>query len=128
MNIEEDEEFKKNLINLLKLFKDRPYHLAKYLITNSAFNNSFYNKILKSDKLNSLKDQPTTYFYDITEMEDFFNSFIDDIEEIKTNKKNIEKITKEVNEKMSYLIENEKFEDAAKLRDYMIKNRIKRVK
>ena len=65
MNIEEDEEFKKNLINLLKLFKDRPYHLAKYLITNSAFNNSFYNKILKSDKLNSLKDQPTTYFYDI---------------------------------------------------------------
>lgn len=128
MSIEEDEEFKKNLINFLKLFKDRPYHLAKYLTNNSAFTNSFINKIMKSDKLNSLKETPTTYFYDITEMDDFFNSFIDDIKEIKANKKNIEKITKEVNEKMNCLIETEKFEDAAKLRDYMIKNRIKRVK
>jgi hypothetical protein len=30
-----------------------------------------------SDKLKSFKEQPETYFYDIAEMEDFFNSFID---------------------------------------------------
>jgi protein-arginine kinase activator protein McsA len=53
-------------------------------------------------------------------MEDFFYSFID-VKELKTNKKNIEKITKEVNDKMNGFIEDEKFEDAAQLRDYMIK-------
>jgi hypothetical protein len=52
-----------------------------------------------------------------------FNSFID-VKELKTNKKNIEKITKEVNDKMNGFIEDEKF-DAAQLRDYMIKNKKK---
>jgi protein-arginine kinase activator protein McsA len=47
-----------------------------------------------------------------------FNSFIDVKERL--IKKNIEKITKEVNDKMNF-IEDEKFEDAAQLRDYMIK-------
>jgi excinuclease UvrABC helicase subunit UvrB len=127
MSIEEEDEFRKNLVNFFKLFKDRPYHLANYLIDNFAFNKSFINKILMSDKLKSFKEQPETYFYDIAEMEDFFNSFID-VKELKTNKKNIEKITKEVNDKMNGFIEDEKFEDAAQLRDYMIKNRIKRIK
>jgi protein-arginine kinase activator protein McsA len=69
-----------------------------------------------SDKLKSSKSNQT-YFYDIAEMEDF--SFID-VKELKTNKKNIEKITKEVNDKMNGFIEDEKFEDAAQLRDYMM--------
>jgi excinuclease UvrABC helicase subunit UvrB len=115
------------LVNFLKLFKDRPYHLANYLIDNYAISSSFINKILNSDKLKNFKEQPDTYFYDIAEMEDFFNSFID-IKELKTNKKNIEKITKDVNDKMNNFIKEEKFEDAVQLRDYMIKNRIKRIK
>jgi hypothetical protein len=32
MSIEEEDEFRKNLVNFFKLFKDRPYHLANYLI------------------------------------------------------------------------------------------------
>ena len=127
MSIDEEDEFRRNLVNFLKLFKDRPYHLANYLIDNYAISSSFINKILNSDKLKNFKEQSDTYFYDIAEMEDFFNSFID-IKELKTNKKNIEKITKEVNDKMNVFIEDEKFEDAAQLRDYRIKNRIKRIK
>jgi hypothetical protein len=69
MSIEEEDEFRKNLVNFFKLF-DRPYHLVNYLIDNFAFNKSFINKILMSDKLKSFK-APETYFYDIAEMEDF---------------------------------------------------------
>jgi excinuclease UvrABC helicase subunit UvrB len=127
MSIDEEDEFRRNLVNFLKLFKDRPYHLANYLIDNYAISSSFINKILNSDKLKNFKEQPDTYFYDIAEMEDFFNSFID-IKELKANKKNIEKITKDVNDKMNNFIKEEKFEDAVQLRDYMIKNRIKRIK
>ena len=127
MSIDEEDEFRRNLVNFLKLFKDRPYHLANYLIDNYAISSSFINKILNSDKLKNFKEQSDTYFYDIAEMEDFFNSFID-IKELKTNKKNIEKITKDVNDKMNNFIKEEKFEDAVQLRDYMIKNLIKRIK
>ncbi len=35
----------RNLITLLKLFKNRPYHLSKYLLDNSAFNKDFLRKI-----------------------------------------------------------------------------------
>jgi hypothetical protein len=44
----------KNLVNFFKLFKDRPYPV-NYLIDNFAFNKSFINKILMSDKLISKK-------------------------------------------------------------------------
>jgi hypothetical protein len=111
-----NDAFQKNLINFLNLFKNRPYHLAKYLIDNSAITDDFYDKISKSDKLESNK-----YFTDIKEMNDFYNSILDN----KSNK-SVEEITNEVNEKMNNLIKIENFEEAAKLRDYMIKNKIKR--
>lgn len=114
-----NEEFQNNLINFLKLFKNRPYHLAKYLIDNSALTKDFHNKIAKSDKLENNK-----YFSDITEMNEFYNSILD----VKKSKKSIEEITKQSNDKMDELIKSEKFEEAAKLRDYMNKNKIKRLK
>jgi protein-arginine kinase activator protein McsA len=113
-----NEEFQNNLVNFLKLFKNRPYHLAKYLIDNSALTKDFYNKISKSDKLENNK-----YFTDITEMNDFYNSILN----VKS-KKSVEEITKEANIKMDELIKNENFEEAAKLRDYMTKNKIKRLR
>ncbi len=114
-----NEDFKNNLINLLKLFKNRPYHLAKYLIDNSALTKDFYTKISKNDKLENNK-----YFTDITEMNEFYNSILDN----KKSKKSNEDICKEANEKMNSLIKEEKFEEAVKLRDYMIKNKIKRLR
>ena len=47
---------------------------------------------------------------------------------IKIGNKTLEEVTKEVNDKMDELIKNERFEEAAKLRDYMLKKSIKRIK
>jgi protein-arginine kinase activator protein McsA len=40
--------------------------------------------------------------------------------------KNAEEIATELNARLNELIKNEKYEEAAKIRDYMSKNRIKR--
>lgn len=122
-----NEELNEHLANFLKMFKNRPYHLAKYLIDNSALNKSFINKIVKSGKLNTETPQitPEVPMTDISEMEDYYNSILDPI---KIGNKTVEEITKETNDKMDELIKNEKFEEAAKLRDYMNKKSIKRIK
>jgi excinuclease UvrABC helicase subunit UvrB len=122
-----NEELNEHLANFLKMFKNRPYHLAKYLIDNSALNKSFLNKIVKSGKLNTETPQvtPEVPIKDISEMEDYYNSILDPI---KIGNKTLEEITKETNDKMDELIKNEKFEEAAKLRDYMNKKSIKRIK
>lgn len=115
-----NEDFQNNLVMFLKLFKNRPYHLAKYLIDNLALSKNFVDKISKSDKL----DKSDKYFSDISQMNDFYSSLLD----TKDSKKSLEEITKEINDKMDNLIIDEKFEDAARLRDYMSKHKIKRIK
>lgn len=115
---------KENLITLLKIFKNRPYHLAKYLLDNLAFNENFLDKIKSSEKLNQLankvKDEPV--FWTINDMEEFYNSLIEELD----MKGNIEQLTKECNLKLEKLIASEKYEEAAILRDFMIKNGIKK--
>jgi len=124
------DELYNNLVTLLKFFKNRPYHLAKYLIDKSALSGGFVDNILKSDKLKEIQEELNTeeynnklpiYFPNISKMDEFYNS-LSDISE----KSNIEELTKELNEKMIILIKEEKYEDAAWLRDYMIENNIKR--
>jgi len=124
-----DENIQKNLITLMKIFKNRPYHLSKYLLDNSAFTDSFINKIKNSKRLSDLsnsddKEYPS-YFPNISQMEDFYNSLLEQVKELSTTKKN-EELSKELNEKLIKLIENEKYEEAAALRDFMIKNQIKK--
>ena len=129
----ENEELYRSLVILLKMFKNRPYHLAKYLVENSALTESFIQKIKDSDKLKEISDSeekdqqklPAVYFVDISQMENFFNSLTDDIKKI-SKEKNIEEITKELNEKLNSFIKLEKYEDAARLRDYMNRNGISR--
>lgn len=129
---ENDDKLYQNLISILKLFKNRPYHLAKYLIENQAFNQEFIDKILVSDKLNDINSDNNSnnaivkavYFLDISHMTDYFNSFF---EEAKDNKKSIQTITKELNDKLDECLRDEKYEDAIRIRDYMSKNNIKRI-
>jgi len=129
--MDKNEELYKNLVSLLKLFKNRPYHLAKYLIDNSAFNKTFVNKVLKSEKLNEFSEDKiesintSVYFVNISQMEDFYNSLLDEMKTISMTK-NSEEISNELNSRLNELIKNEKYEEAAKIRDYMLKNRIKR--
>lgn len=44
----------RNLVILLKMFKNRPHHLAKFLLDNNSFNKRFLDKILTSNNLNDL--------------------------------------------------------------------------
>ena len=56
-------------------------------------------------------------------MTDYFNSFTD---EINSKTKSIKTITKELNLKLDQCLKDEKYEDAIRLRDYMIKHNIPR--
>jgi cysteinyl-tRNA synthetase len=117
------------------MFKNRPYHLAKYLVENSALTEDFIKKLKNSDKLKELNESEKTeqkllpvpvYFVDISQMENFYNSFIDDIAQL-SKEKSIEEITKDINNKLDELIKQEKYEEAARIRDYMNRNNIKRI-
>ena len=113
-------KFEKNLILLLKIFNDRPNHLSKFLIENNSFNQDFIDLVMNSDKLNKLKDFDMSKldFSDFKEMNDFFENLID-AEKLKEN------IGQDLNNKLFDLISQERFEEAAMLRDEMNKKNIK---
>ena len=131
----ENEELYRSLVILLKMFKNRPYHLAKYLVENSALTEDFIKKIKSSDKLKEINEDDKSseqkllpvpvYFVDISQMENFYNSFVDDIQQL-SKEKGIEEVTIELNKKLDELIKPEKYEEAARVRDYMNRNNIKR--
>ena len=129
--MENNDELSKNLALFLKMFKNRPYHLAKYLIDNSALSSDFINKIIKSHKLKEIneKDEPKTqiYFNDISKMEEFYTTFLIEIDQ-SGGEKSIKQLTSELNTKLNDYIKSEKYEDAARIRDYMTRNGIKRIK
>jgi len=128
----ENEDLYRNLVILLKMFKNRPYHLAKYLIENSAFSNDFIKTVVENAKLNNLSEEDnqtkqSLYFLDIGKMNDHYSSFTDEIKLLERGKNAME-IEIELNEKLDKLLLDEKYESAAKVRDYMVKNKIKRIK
>ncbi len=126
-NESNDNKLYKNIVSMLRLFKNRPYHLAKYLIENKAFSNDFMSKVIDSDRLSSLGDDNLslkTVFLDISSMNRHFDKFIDDINSDETPKS----ITfEEINSKLDQCIREDRFEDAIRIRDYMKKNNIKRI-
>lgn len=134
----DSEEIYRNLVILLKMFKNRPYHLAKYLVENSALTNDFINKLKNSEKLKELSSDEknseqkflpvpaSVYFVDISQMQNFYNSLIDDLQKL-SSEKGAEQVTKEINEKLDKCLKEEKYEDAARIRDYMSRNGIKRI-
>lgn len=130
----ENEELYRGLVILLKMFKNRPYHLAKYLVENNALTNDFIKKVISSDRLKKITEEPEQkmlpvpiYFIDISKMDSFYNSFIYDQDEPIYGSKDINEITIELNEKLNNFIKVERFEEAARVRDYMIINNIKRL-
>jgi hypothetical protein len=113
-------KFEKNLILLLKIFNGRPNHLSKFLIENNGFNEDFIELVTNSKKLNNLKDFDLNKmdFTDFKEMNTFFKELID-------TEKTSNNLERDLNDKLFNFISEEKFEEAANLRDYMIKNNIK---
>jgi hypothetical protein len=128
--MEEKDDIYKNLVTFLKLFKNRPYHLAKFLLDKNALTDKFSKDIINSDKLSDLdtdgdntKNQKNLNFTSISQMEDYFQSLLD-TKVLKT--KTPEQVEAELNKKLDELLKNEKYEDAACLRDYMVMRGIKR--
>lgn len=126
----ENEDLYRNLVILLKMFKNRPYHLAKYLIENESFTKEFMKKIAENGKLADLgqEDKPKgpVYFLDIGKMNDYYASLSDT--NVPKTTHSPEEVEAYLNAKLDSLIHEEKYEDAARLRDYMAKNKIKRQK
>lgn len=122
----ENEDLYKNFVTLLKLFKNRPYHLAKYLIQNGAIKEDFLSKIVNSDRLRNLKEDEFNekIFMDINQMNEFFNSLTIEVKKLSMFKTDDE-IKIDLNNKLSELLKEEKYEEAAILRDYMFNNGIK---
>ena len=124
----ENEDLYRNLVILLKMFKNRPYHLSKYLIDNEAFTKEFMKKIAENGKLADLgqeeKPKGPVYFLDIGKMNDYYASPSDANTPKTTHSP--EEVEAYLNAKLDSLIDEEKYEAAARLRDYMAKNKIKR--
>ena len=118
----------RNLITLLKLFKNRPYHLSKYLLENAAFDKGFLRKIVKSFKLNELSSKCSNSdlesFNNLNQMDDFYSSLLEEMNEIVLHDRN--NLTIVLNDRLDSLIRDEKYEEAAALRDYMLTLDIKR--
>lgn len=128
--MENNDRLYTNLISFLKMFKNRPYHLAKYLVDNDALTDDFIRKITESEKLGLIGDEKNSdsvkavYFVDINQMNDFFNSLT---EEGGKRKKPISHLSPdELNQKLDQYLKEERYEDAIRIRDYMNKHNIKR--
>ena len=119
-----DGDIYKKLVTLLKLFKNRPYHLAKYLIDNKALNKKFIETVINSSKLEDISNEDLLInFNSIEKMDEFYSSLVD-LNNL--DNKTPEELVDELNLKLDNLINNEKFEEAANLRDYMKRKKIER--
>jgi arginine utilization protein RocB len=111
------------LLNLVKLFKNRPYHLAKYLVENDALSQKFISRLSNNKSLDEVKLLPP-HFDSISDMNNFFNSVLLDFDPEKVTQ---EELTLKLNDKLNQLISDELYEDAIRVRDYMISRNIKRI-
>lgn len=121
----------KNLITLLNIFKNRPYHLYKFLLENNALNNEFLEKICKNEKLSDIDlvkmSEESKYFSNISEMKKYYNSFVEDLDTLKS-KKSSKDLEIEINKMLDESILSENYEESTRIRDYMIENKMKRIK
>lgn len=112
----EQEKLYRNLTKLFLLFQNRPHHLAKHLLNKTAFNDFFLKIILESEKLNQDLIEETPAFRDLTEMDDYYDIFKEP-----KGKKSTKKREEELKAKLEDCLKLEKYEDAARIRDYLIK-------
>ena len=113
-------KFERNLILLLKIFNNRPNHLSKFLVDNKAFSEDFLKEVIESDKLNAIQDIDLEKmdFSSIEEMNSYYNDLIKDEEQKNTD------LQKYFNDKLFKLIQEENYEEAIKVRNYMNKKGI----
>jgi excinuclease UvrABC helicase subunit UvrB len=116
----DQEKLYRNLTKLFLSFQNRPQHLAKYLIDKCAFNDFFLKIVEESEKLNSSKIEEDPIFKDIDEMNEYYDIFKEP-----KGKKSAKKRVEDLLVKLEECLKEEKYEDAARIRDYIIKLGIK---
>jgi len=109
----ESKKLNRNLITLLKIFNKHPNMFINFLYKNNAFTETFKKKISKV----VIKDKSN--FIDIEKMLEYYLHLLDDQEINITDK------CKVWNNKLYQAITEQRFEDAAKIRDYMNKKKYK---
>jgi len=122
----------RNLSILLKLFRNRPNHLAKYLIENNAFSKEFIHSIIASKKLNDMETEAAyNYFIEETDLAPIYFSNFDDMDkfyaniiEDRSSLIDIQELSRELNHKLQKCLEDERYEEASMIRDYMKVNNI----
>ena len=118
----------KNLITILKIFKNRPNHLCRFLLENKAFNKKFLDKIESNDKLSEVNPSKIGgdhfYFSNVSEMKSYYASLIDDLESINL-KKDREILKRDLQERLNSAVLEEDYEEAKRINDFMILNKLK---
>lgn len=114
-----DEKDFEKLKRLFEEFDGRPNHLAKFLIDSKALTSDFILKISESTAI--MKSKETPYFKSISEMNNWYMHLVEDLDKLKREKTS-EEIINELEGKLNKSIKSENFEEACRIRDYMIKN------
>lgn len=122
------EKSHKNLLILLNLFKNRPNHLCRFLLENNALDGKFLSKLEDNEKLSNVNlskigDQHF-YFSNISEMKSYYSSLVEDLDSLKDGSDR-EKLKLDLLELIDKAILNEDYEEAARIRDFMIINKLK---
>lgn len=131
-----DNEIRDNLIIILKLFKDKPQYLIKFLLENNAFTEDFLTSVFNSTELNRLrtfneKEENESnsdmflklpQFRNISDMNKYFKNIIKEDEDF--DEENIyENLNKELEktliDQLRTALKQENYEAAASLRDRM---------
>lgn len=104
--------FDQNFKQLIDLFQKYPNMFLTILHKNNAFSEEFKKKLSKT----IIKDKP--YFTDIEKMMEYYQTLIND---------DNQNVDKEIswNEKLRQALADQKYEDAAIIRDYMKKKKYK---
>ncbi len=104
---------------LFEEFDGRPNHLAKFLIDSKALSDDFIERVSSSTTI--MKNNEKPFFKNISEMNNWYKEMVDDLDKLKKKKTKPELII-ELNNKISKAIQSENFEEACRIRDYMVKN------
>jgi len=104
--------FDQNFKQLLELFQKHPNMFLTILHRNEAFTEEFKKKL----SITVIKEKP--YFTDIEKMMEYYQTLIND---------DNQNVDKEIlwNEKLRQAVADQKYEDAAIIRDYMKKKKYK---
>jgi len=107
----------KKLSNLLGFFINRPNHLAKYLLDSNALSSDFLRKIQNVDLPDVEKSKMCEiYFVDIKQMNNFYSNLLS---KDKYPDLNTEDLSVELIKELEKCINEERYEDAIRIRDYL---------